>query len=210
MSEAADVDADERDRRVALPVARRLVEAARACVIAHGVAGATFVVIEREAQVTTGTVRYYFGTKERLLVEVLRADSQARLELLRARLAAVASFDEFLAMMVASLDDFTGPAGSHALLLALLSATPRSPALAAAQAELYDRWRRELVDGLEALEARTILRVRDGETFAALVIAVAHGIAIQQYVNERWDRGPLVDLMHVLARFYLAPPPRGD
>ena len=46
----------------------------RVSVAARGVAGSTFDHVAREAGVSRGLLHYYFGTKERLLVEVVRRE----------------------------------------------------------------------------------------------------------------------------------------
>src|SRR6266542_3294489 len=56
--------------------AQRIVEAMRASVARRGVAGSTFDHVAREAQVSRGLLHYYFGTKERLLAEVVRRDCE--------------------------------------------------------------------------------------------------------------------------------------
>jgi AcrR family transcriptional regulator len=60
----------------------RIVEAMRASVAQRGIAGSTFDHVAREAGVSRGLLHYYFGTKERLLVEVVRRECDVRGELL--------------------------------------------------------------------------------------------------------------------------------
>src|SRR5918992_3191302 len=60
--------------------ARRIVEAMRASVAEVGIAGSTFERVAAKAEVSRGLLHYYFGTKERLLVEVIRADTEWRIE----------------------------------------------------------------------------------------------------------------------------------
>ena len=50
----------------------------RHCVAERGIAGATFEHVSREAGVSRGLLHYYFGTKERLLIEVLRSDAETQ------------------------------------------------------------------------------------------------------------------------------------
>ena len=67
--------------------AARIVEAMRASVAARGIAGSTFDHVAREAGVSRGLLHYYFGTKERLVVEVVRRECQVRGELLQQAVA---------------------------------------------------------------------------------------------------------------------------
>ena len=59
----------------------------RASVAARGIAGSTFDHVAREAGVSRGLLHYYFGTKERLLVEVVRRECEVRGELLEQAVA---------------------------------------------------------------------------------------------------------------------------
>ena len=62
--------------------AERIVDAMRHCVAERGISGATFEHVSREAGVSRGLLHYYFGTKERLLIEVLRSDAETRIAML--------------------------------------------------------------------------------------------------------------------------------
>ena len=59
--------------------AQRIVDAMRASVAKRGSAGSTFDHVAREAGVSRGLLHYYFGTKERLLAEVVRRDTALRM-----------------------------------------------------------------------------------------------------------------------------------
>ena len=62
--------------------AQRIVDAMRKSVAERGAAGSTFEHVAREAGVSRGLLHYYFGTKEQLLVEVVRRDADLRMALL--------------------------------------------------------------------------------------------------------------------------------
>ena len=81
--------------------AQRIVDAMRASVAARGAAGSTFDHVAREAGVSRGLLHYYFGTKERLLVEVVRRDSDLRLAALDEAIAAARTADDLLHVLVA-------------------------------------------------------------------------------------------------------------
>ena len=55
--------------------AARIVDAMRTSVAQRGVAGSTFDHVAKQAGVSRGLLHYYFGTKERLLTEVVRRDA---------------------------------------------------------------------------------------------------------------------------------------
>lgn len=56
----------------------RIVDAMRRCVATRGITGATFEEVSREAGVSRGLLHNYFGSKERLLIEVLRSSLPSR------------------------------------------------------------------------------------------------------------------------------------
>src|SRR3989442_13825553 len=83
--------------------AQRIVDAMRSSVALRGAAGSTFDHVAREAGVSRGLLHYYFGTKERLLAEVVRRETATRLPLLRDRLDRAQDADEIIHVLVASL-----------------------------------------------------------------------------------------------------------
>jgi AcrR family transcriptional regulator len=85
--------------------AQRIVDAMRASVAKRGAAGSTFDHVAREAGVSRGLLHYYFGTKERLLVEVVRRDCDIRMDMLDAALADVRTAEDFVDALVRSLEE---------------------------------------------------------------------------------------------------------
>src|ERR671932_73539 len=100
------ISAAERDRRGASPPGPRPGAAAPRRLAERGVAGTTFDRIAPEAGVSRGSIAWYFGTKERLLAEVMRADSDRRLARMREKLEPVASTRELIAAFGELLDEF--------------------------------------------------------------------------------------------------------
>src|ERR671931_1785193 len=88
-------------RRLGGTKARRIVEAMRDSVAEVGIAGSTFERVAARAGVSRGLLHYYFGTKERLLVEVIRRDTQARIEAIGDGLAAARTVDDAIASFFA-------------------------------------------------------------------------------------------------------------
>src|SRR2546425_11548764 len=93
------------ERRLDSDKARRIVAAMRASVARRGAAGSTFDHVAREASVSRGLLHYYFGTKERLLVEVVRRDTEIRVAALDEALADAHTADDFIDALVRSLED---------------------------------------------------------------------------------------------------------
>src|SRR5215204_2006405 len=104
--------------------ARRIIEAMRASVGKRGAAGSTFDHVAREAGVSRGLLHYYFGSKERLLVEVVRHDCEARIEAMDERIARADSVDAIVQALVHGLEEFIEEApGSQAVTYEMLSAS---------------------------------------------------------------------------------------
>src|SRR5579884_3161988 len=85
--------------------ASRIIEAMRKSVAARGTAGATFDYVAREAGVSRGLLHYYFGTKEKLLVEAVRRDAELRIERLQEQLATAKTADAFIDLMAQNLQE---------------------------------------------------------------------------------------------------------
>src|SRR2546421_12439635 len=97
------MEAASKTRQLTGERAQRIVDAMRTSVAQRGVAGSTFDRVAREAGVSRGLLHYYFGTKERLLAEVVRRDSDLRISELEERLAGARSADDFVAVLRTSL-----------------------------------------------------------------------------------------------------------
>src|SRR5918911_201030 len=102
--------------------AQRIIAAMRASVGARGAAASTFDHVAREAGVSRGLLHYYFGSKERLLVEVVRQDCELRIEAMQERLGAAQSVDEIVAGLLQQLRAFVeDDSGTPAVVYELLS-----------------------------------------------------------------------------------------
>src|SRR5687767_16027106 len=69
-----------------------------------GVTGSTFDRVSRKAGVSRGLLHYYFGTKERLLDEVIRRDTEVRIDTLGAALEAAGTLDEVIGAFFATFE----------------------------------------------------------------------------------------------------------
>src|SRR6476659_3341656 len=102
--------------------AQRIVDAMRSSVAVRGAAGSTFDHVAQEAGVSRGLLHYYFGSKERLLVEVVRRDAEVRIQRLEAQLAPTDSIDAIVDVLVRQLEDFVSEdTAAHAIIHELFS-----------------------------------------------------------------------------------------
>ncbi|HYI80284.1 MAG TPA: TetR/AcrR family transcriptional regulator [Thermoleophilaceae bacterium] len=175
--------------------AQRIVEAMRASVGKRGAAASTFDVVAREAGVSRGLLHYYFGSKERLMVEVVRSDCDTRVAALEERLATATSADEFVAFLVQTLEAFLSDEPSQAVLYEMLSASRRSEEIRAELAELYRRWRGQLAAALDEKQREGVVKLdAKPEDVAALLFALGDGMGLQVISDPEWDSAPAFEL----------------
>ena len=187
--------------------AQRIVAAMRASVGSRGAAASTFDVVAREAGVSRGLLHYYFGSKERLLVEVVRDDCDRRIAALEEALARAGSVDEIVQALVASLEAFVqGEPGAQAVLYEMLSASRHSEEIRAELAELYRRWRDLLADALRQKEAEGVVRLdADPGAVASILFALGDGMGLQLSSDPGWASDAALELGVRTARRLLTP-----
>jgi AcrR family transcriptional regulator len=182
--------------------ARRIIEAMRTSVGTRGAAGSTFDVVAREAGVSRGLLHYYFGSKEQLLVEVVRHDCEVRIASMGARIAKATTADEIIAALVMGLEEFIeGEPGSPAVIYELLSASRHSEDIRAELAELYRRWRADLADSLRTKEREGVVHLdADADSVASMLFCLGDGFGIQVLSDPDWDRQASFELGVRIAR----------
>jgi len=194
------------ERRLDSEKAKRIVQAMRASVGRRGAAASTFDHVAQEAGVSRGLLHYYFGTKERLLVEVVRHDSDVRLRRLEESLAGADSVDAIVESLVIQLKDYVGedPA-SHALIYELFSVSRRNDEVREELAQLYRRVRDQVADVLRAKEREGVVKLRGGaDSVASLLFALGDGLELQLVSDPRWDSSETFAVGIETARFLLS------
>jgi AcrR family transcriptional regulator len=187
--------------------AQRIIEAMRTSVGTRGAAGSTFDHVAREAGVSRGLLHYYFGSKERLLVEVVRHDCEVRIVAMDERIQQAGSVDEIIAALVLGLEEFLeGEPSSPAVIYELLSASRHSEDIRAELAELYRRWRADLAEALRVKEREGVVKLEaDPEAVASMLFALGDGFGIQVVSDPDWDREAAFGLGILIARRLLGP-----
>jgi len=186
--------------------AARIVEAMRTTVAERGIAGATFDQVARAAGVSRGLLHYYFGTKERLLVEAARRESEVRRQMLEEAMAGADTVERVLDAMVGNFEDFLGESLAPALMFhELLSLAGRNREIADALAELGELTRSHLAGELSAKAEAGVLTLRDEpEAVAAFLIVLADGITVRRLSEPDFDISPLMDQAVAAARALLS------
>ena len=188
--------------------AARIVDAMRTSVGERGTAGSTFDQVARAAGVSRGLLHYYFGTKEKLLVEVVRRDCDVRLSLLDAQLAGARTADDFVAGLVASLDDVVrNQPGFYTLIFELFTLSRRNEEIAAEFAELLRKQRERLAGLLRAKEATGVLALRASpEAVVDVIFSLGDGVAMRMLAEPDRDFSATVRAGILSVRALLADP----
>ncbi|QEC47475.1 TetR family transcriptional regulator [Baekduia soli] len=169
--------------------AQRIVDAMRASVAARGVAGSTFDHVARDAGVSRGLLHYYFGSKERLLAEVVRRDTDLRMAALDEQLARASSAADFIALLRGTLEDLVAQDTEFlALSFEVFTLSRRNPEIAAEFGELVRRTRAQVAQVLRAKEAEGVLVLRaEPEAIAEVLFGLGDGLALRMLGDPGHD-----------------------
>ena len=183
------MEAASKPRDLAGEKAQRIVDAMRASVAQRGAAGSTFDHVAREAGVSRGLLHYYFGTKERLLVEVVRRDTEIRMRMLDEALAGAHTAEDFIDALVASLEDLVEHSADIVTLwFELFTVARRNEEIGAEVGELTRRTRAHVAELLEAKQSEGVIRLHDEpEAVVTILFALADGIAMRILIEPERD-----------------------
>jgi AcrR family transcriptional regulator len=187
--------------------AQRIVDAMRTSVGLRGATGSTFDHVAREAGVSRGLLHYYFGTKERLLVEVVRRDCDLRMEQMTATVAGVDSADALLDALAQSLTETVEETPEFfVILLELHTLARRNDEIAAELAELHRRVREHLAGLLaDARDGGVIRLAGDPEAVAEVLFSLADGLAMRMLAEPARDYEPALAMAIGAARALVLP-----
>ena len=184
--------------------AQRIVEAMRESVAEVGIAGSTFDRVSAKADVSRGLLHYYFGTKERLLVEVIRRDTDDRIESLGTRLRDARSVDAVIAAFFDAFGRTMQERGYVFLVSELFVAGRTQPDVLTELGELYGRARSEYAEILREKERQGVIRPRFGvESVLAYLFAAGDGIIVQVLSDPTLDFDGFRAVSYETARFLL-------
>ena len=186
----------------------RIIEAMRESVAEVGVAGSTFERVAAKAEVSRGLLHYYFGTKERLLVEVIRRDTEIRIETLGSALRRARSVDSIItAFLTTFARTLTDERGYVYMVSELFVAGRHSRELTRELGGLYSRARCEFAEILRHKERQGIVSLRfEPETVLAYLFAAGDGASVQQLTDPTLDPEATAEASVEVARFLLDAP----
>jgi len=188
--------------------ARRIVEAMRESVAEVGIAGSTFERVAAKAEVSRGLLHYYFGTKERLLAEVIRRDTEIRIETLGAALRRAESAESVVAAFFSTFRETLAEQRGYVYMVSELFVAGRhSPELKSRLGELYSRARAEFADILRQKEEHGIISLRfESEATLAYLFAAGDGASVQLLSDPTLDAESTLDASLAVTRFLIGDP----
>lgn len=186
------------ERRAQAPAAQALIKATRRLFAEGGPEWATDKRIHDSASrpggrkgFPLGTIRYYFGGRERLLVYVARHEHLAQLDRVRRTLLAVQTSDALTTALLRLADDLD----HFQVTFGLLTEARQMPELQAAQAQLWEDWVAKLSEMVSELQGRGVVRAEhDPYALALLWSSVTAGLAAHHLANPELALQPALDL----------------
>ena len=186
------------ERRAQAPAAQALIKATRRLFAEGGPEWATDKRIHDTATrpggrkgFPLGTIRYYFGGRERLLVYVARHEHLAQLDRVRRTLLAVDTSEDLAPALLGLTEDLD----HFQVTFGLLTEARQMPELEAAQARLWEEWVAKLAEMVGELQGRGIVRAEhDPYALALLWSSVTAGLAAHRLANPELALQPALDL----------------
>jgi AcrR family transcriptional regulator len=198
-----DAPAKSAETRLEGERAQRILAAMRTSVGTRRAAGSTFDHVAREAGVSRGLLHYYFGSKEQLLVEVVRRDCDARIAVLEERFADADSAEAIVEVLLSQLQALLQDE-SQSVVYEVLSASRRSDYVRDELAEVYNRWRDHLAAVLREKEQAGVIKPRaDAAAVAAVVLALGDGFGLQLVSDPERDASEALEVGITTVRWLL-------
>jgi len=174
--------------------AQAIIDAMRLSVARRGVAGSTFDRVAREAGVSRGLLHYYFGTKERLLAEVVRRDCDLRMALLDQQLAAASTAEDFVELLRVTLEELVRDAPEViTVVYELFLLSRRNEEIAAEFAEVIRRTREAVAAILARKAEEGVLALRgEPDAIAEVLFGLADGLALRMLGEPERDWAPTI------------------
>jgi len=165
--------------------ARRIemLRAAAELICERGFGDTRIADVAKRAGVSSALVIYYFGTRDRLLVDALRHSEESFYEAAEQMLAEVPSLRERLSLLIqwTCVPEGAGEIpGAWGLWFDLWAQAFRHDEIKAGRAELDARWRKMIIDALDSSD----LSAKDKRMFALEFSALLDGLSIQVALED--------------------------
>ncbi len=182
MAEPAPATEQNEGRRI------EMLRAAAELICERGFGETRIADVAKRAGVSSALIIYYFGTRDRLLVDALRFSEESFYEAAEKMLAEVSSLRKRLSLLIRwtcvpeSGDDIPGAWG---LWFDLWAQAFRHNEIKAGRVELDARWRKMIVDAIRSGEDAAELETTvDARMFALEFAALLDGLSIQVALED--------------------------
>lgn len=178
MAEPAPATENNEARRV------QMLRAAAELICERGFAETRISDVAKRAGVSSALVIYYFGTRDRLLVDALRYSEESGYEAAERMLAEIPSLRERLSLLIqwtcvpGAENEIPGAWG---LWFDLWAQAFRHDEVKAGRVELDARWRRMIADAVESVDLDSAV---DAKMFALEFSALLDGLSIQVALED--------------------------
>src|SRR6478672_5126129 len=181
MAEPAPATEQNEARRI------EMLRAAAELICERGFGDTRIADVAKRAGVSSALVIYYFGTRDRLLVDALRHSEESFYEAAEKMLAEVPSLRERLSLLikwtcVPSADNEIP--GAWGLWFDLWAQAFRHNEIKAGRVELDARWRKMIVEAIRSGEAAKANKKIDVRMFALEFAALLDGLSIQVALED--------------------------
>lgn len=181
MADMAPATPNNEARRV------QMLRAAAELICERGFGETRIADVAKRADASSALVIYYFGTRERLLVDALRYSEQNFYDAAEKMLAEVSSVRERLSLLIqwTCVPDIAGDVpGSWGLWFDLWAQAFRHPEVKQDRVELDGRWRTMITDVVKAGQAAGDIGKVNVRTFALTFAALLDGLSIQVALED--------------------------
>ena len=205
MAEPAPATENNEARRI------EMLRAAAELICERGFGDTRIADVATRAGVSSALVIYYFGTRDRLLVDALRYSEESFYEAAEKMLAEVPSLRERLSLLirwtcVPEADDEIP--GTWGLWFDLWAQAFRHNEIRAGRVELDARWRKMIIDAVKSADLETKVNAR---MFALEFSALLDGLSIQVALEDpEVDSDLAYDIAMRFAERELNLPPRNN
>ena len=178
MAEPAPATENNEARRI------QMLRAAAELVCERGFSETRISDVAKRAGVSSALVIYYFGTRDRLLVDALRYSEESGYEAAERMLAEIPSLHERLSLLIRWTcvpEAENEIPGAWGLWFDLWSQAFRHDEVKAGRVELDARWRRMIADAVESADLDTEV---DAKMFALEFSALLDGLSIQVALED--------------------------
>lgn len=190
----ASADTKKSDEKLTGEKATRIVAAMRTCVAKYGAVGATFDHVSKEAGVSRGLLHYYFGSKERLLIEVIRRETDRLVEVIQTATSIAADAEQLVDLLLTQLKNIlVNEPELYLLAFELVGEARRHPEIGNEVAEYNRKTRGQFAEIIEQMTEKGAISPRHAPlATASSLLAMANGLALEMFQDPEGDHDACV------------------